>query len=147
MILYVSESGGIVTKEYSGTPAEEAQNLAAAKIVADVWGCIIALLEPQEKLGVKSADAAIYWRGSTTAELWEIKTNRTGTKNSVNKSLRKASKQSTRMLLHITAYISERDLFNGINGRIRLTNLQEIAIIRHGNIERYTRQDILNMFR
>lgn len=145
MILYVSESGGMVTKEYSGTPAEEAQNLAAAKIVANVWGCRIVLLKRITEAGIRSADVLIYQKGERHGEHWEIKTNVVGTKRSIGYSLRKANKQAKNVFLHITSNISREDLLDGIKGQIKYTNIQNIAIIKNNKIELLRRESILNM--
>lgn len=142
MILYVSESGGIVTKEYTGIPDEETQNLAAAKVIADVWGCVIALLQPSRDRGVKSADAIIF-RGGCLPVMWEIKTNLIPTSRAIDNALRKAGKQADKMILHILSNISDEKLWQGIKNRLRQTGLQELAIIKGNNITLYSREQIL----
>lgn len=125
-MVYESSGGGSVSKRYRGTPKEEAQNLAAAKVLADKKGWKIDLLENK---GVgKSCDARI------NGENWEIKTNYTPTKNSIDTLLRSAKGQSVNIILHIQSGIKLKDAVSATKNRMnRSLWIENVLIISKGN--------------
>lgn len=142
-VLYASSNGGVIIRGYDIIPKEEEQNLAASKILVDMWGCRIILLGRITERGVKTADAVIYWKDSKIGELWEIKTNISGTKGAIDTALRKANRQANRVILHIESTISDADLRSGIGDRLKRTGIMEIIIVRGNSAKRLTREEIL----
>ena len=93
--LYNRGTKGAVYSAYENQSTEEKDNLAACRVLADhlEWTCI--LLPRKEGMGMKSADM-MRLEDST---VWEIKTNRTGSENSICSSMRRASSQSRRLVM------------------------------------------------
>lgn len=120
--MYESASGGKVTKSYAGTPKEETQNLAAAKVLADKkgWKVDLQFNTPNRK----SADAKI------NGEYWEIKTNYTPTKNSIDTLLKSAKGQSGKIILHIQSDIGIRDVITTARARMnRSAWIENVLVI------------------
>lgn len=134
--MYESASGGKVTKSYSGTSREEAQNFAAVIPLAD-QGKNITLIQPVNKEGVRTADAII------DGEFWEIKTNKTPSKSAIDHEIRKANTQAKKMIINVTSGIDEETLLRGIKGRLPHTEIEELVIIKGGKIRRYVRDDFV----
>lgn len=119
--VYESASGGKVTKSYAGTPKEETQNFAAAKVIADKKGWTVDLLDnPPDK---KSADALI------NGEFWEIKTNFTPTASAVDSAIKNAKGQSRNIVLHIQSDIETKIAIKAVKRRLERNNHYDKVLI------------------
>lgn len=136
IVMYESASGGKVTKSYAGSPKEEAQNLAAVVPLAN-QGKHITLIPPVNKEGVRTADAVI------DGEFWEIKTNKTPSKSAIDHEIRKANTQAKRMIINVTSGIDEETLMRGIKGRLTHTKIEELVIIKDGEVRNYKKSDFV----
>ncbi len=136
IVMFESASGGKVTKSYAGTPKEEAQNLAAVIPLAN-QGKHINLISPVNKEGVRTADATI------DGEFWEIKTNKTPSKSAIDHEIRKANTQAKKMIINVTSGIDENTLLRGIKGRLPHTQIEELVIIKDGEIRNYKKSDFV----
>ena len=126
IVMYESASGGKVTKSYAGTPKEEAQNLSAAKVLADKkgWNVELRYNTPNRK----SADAKI------NGEDWEIKTNYTPTASAVDSAIKNAKGQARNVILHIQSDIETKDAVNAVKWRLaRKNHYDKVLIITKGN--------------
>lgn len=134
--MYESASGGKVTKSYAGTPKEEAQNLAAAKVLADKKGWHVDLLaNPHNK---KSADAKINGR------MWEIKTNGTATANAIDVAIKGAKGQARNVVLHIQSDIDIGLAVSVATKRLkRSAQFDEIIVIaKNGDLYELVKTDL-----
>ena len=136
-VLYESESGGSVVKNYKGTPKEERANFAALKTFADN-GSKVVLLETKKGYKVRTADCTI------NGVEWEIKTNQTATISAIDNAVHSCNGQSKNLILNVTSSLSDEDVFTGIKGRIMRTNIENIVVERNGEIQaRYKREDFV----
>ena len=94
-LLYTNGSAGTVYSAYDTCEHEKKDNLTACKILADHLGWTCVLLPRKEGMGMKSADMMRL----EDATIWEVKTNRTGSENSIVTSMRRASYQGKRLVI------------------------------------------------
>ena len=99
-----------MTKLYKKKSAEEEQNLAVAKIIADKLGVDVSLRynDPTKK----TADAII------NGEPWEIKTNYSSTKSAIDSSIKNAKGQARNIILHIQSDIKVKDAVMAVKHRM-----------------------------
>lgn len=103
-----------MTKLYKKKSAEEEQNLAVAKIIADKLGVDVNLRynDPTKK----TADATI------NGESWEIKTNYSPTKSAIDSSIKNAKGQAKNVILHIQSDIKVKDAVMAVKHRMDRSN-------------------------
>ncbi len=126
--VYKSKTGGWIRKDSDREEPEDAQNLKTAKILADN-GYRVQLLERSMEKGVKSADALI------DGELWEFKTNQSGTYGSISRNLRKAGHQANKVVLVMSARVPSEIIDRAIRGRVKIKgNINEVVVIMNKDI-------------
>ena len=120
-LLYCNGSAGAVYSAYNTCEREEKDNFIACKIIADQLGWRCVLLPRKEGMGMKSADMMRL----EDATIWEVKTNRTGSENSIATSMRRASCQSKRLVIRFdTNAIQQKTHGFNINKAVRMTKRQ-----------------------
>ena len=133
----VKTSGGnFVFIAYTKSEHEERDNLAACEVLADNLGWTCVLL-PRSNL-VKTADML----NASGREFWEIKTNRTGTANSVKKEMKRGSEQSENVIIRFdTEKLSAADFSyekmkqEVVKRKKEFTKLKKIMLITGKRIE------------
>jgi SPP1 gp7 family putative phage head morphogenesis protein len=117
---------------------EKAENLAVAKYFAEKYGEEIDLLgiTPEKK----NPDAF-----NRTRNIYqEYKTNKKPTISAIDNEIREAKKQADNIVLKIDSEISDGDLRNALQDRVkRSQSIKEIIIVRNGNDKKYLREDII----
>ena len=119
--LLYNGSSGAVYSAYDTCEREEKDNFSACKIIADQLGWTCILLPRKEGMGMKSADM-MRLEDST---VWEIKTNRTGSENSICSSMRRASCQSKRLVMRFdTKAIQQKTSVFNVKKAVRTVKRQ-----------------------
>lgn len=95
------------------------------------------MIQPVNKEGVRTADAIV------DGEFWEIKTNKTPSKSAIDHEIRKANTQAKRMIINVTSGIEEDVLMRGIKGRLPHTKIEELVIIKDGEVRNYKKSDFV----
>ena len=135
IILYKSPNGASVTKLYKKKSAEEEQNLAVAKIIADKLRGDVNLRynDPSQK----TADAII------NGEPWEIKTNYTATSSAIDSSIKNAKGQAKNIILHIQSDIKVKDAVIAVKRRLdRSSHFDRVFIVtKNGRIIRIVKKN------
>ena len=129
-------NGGSIIAEYAKKTKEESENIEALRPIAAL-GRTVTLIERSKTIGVRTADAII------DGEIWEVKTNYTPTKRAIGGAIRKANGQAEKMVINIKSDITDKDIYNGIKGQIKYTNIQEVIVVRNGKIVRFLRNDFV----
>ena len=120
-LLYTSGSVGVVYSAYDTCEREEKDNFIACKILADHLGWTCVLLPRKEGMGMKSADMMRL----EDATIWEVKTNRTGSENSIATSMRRASCQSKRLVIRFdTKAIQQKTKVFNVKKAVRTVRRQ-----------------------
>lgn len=139
---YISEAGGWVEVHETHGKLEVRQNLPVAVFLADL-GEQVRLLPVSRVQGAKNPDA-------TRNELeWEFKSPEGRTANAINKALRIANRQATRVLIQLSAEFDHRLIEEAIYNRVRrASNIIEVAIFLSNRLYHFSRMEILdNTFR
>lgn len=119
---------------------EKAENVEIASYLANKYGYEIDLIEKSNIPGVKSADTF-----NKTLEIkQEYKRIHKPTKSAVDNALRGTKEQAKHIVLDIKTDISNGDLRDSIQDRVkRSTWIEEVLVIRNGIDKTYLREDIL----
>jgi len=119
---------------------EKAENVEIASYLANKYGYEIDLIEKSNIPGVKSADTL----NKTLKIKQEYKRIHKPTKSAVDNALRGTKEQAKHIVLDIKTDISNGDLRDSIQDRVkRSTWIEEVLVIRNGIDKTYLREDIL----
>ncbi len=117
---------------------EKKENIEIGSYFSNKYGHIIDLIGRSDT--EKKADSYNHTLGHTQ----EYKRNNKATKSAIDNEIRSAAKQSNHIVLDIQSEISDGDLRNSIQDRIkRCKKLIDINIIRNGNDTTYLAKDII----
>ncbi len=119
-------SGGFIFKGLKKANDYE-QNLAAAKKLF-TRGDSIVIRDVVNQHGVKNADVLL------NGELAEIKTNRKGTSNSIDKQLQEGKDQSEHIILDVVSNIKPSVLEDAIYNRVRRTSKIKSLTVIYGDV-------------
>lgn len=115
---------------------ERIANLEIGRVLADLAE-VVWLLPTSGEPGARNPDAQI------DGADWEFKTNYAGTGTSIDTEIKRANKQATNVLLHLTVPMRIQDLENAIFGRVRqCAKLNKLRIIYNQQLSEFTRSEI-----
>ena len=134
-----TENGTVRVSSLHGKD-EKAENVDIASYLANKYGYEIDLIAKSDTPGVKSADTF-----NKTLEIkQEYKRIHKPTKSAVDNALRGTKEQAKHIVLDIKADISNGDLRDSIQDRVkRSTWIEEVLVIRNGIDKTYSRENIL----
>ncbi len=134
---YLSESGAEVLIHPLHTGPERADNEWIGRFLAD-GGETVKLLSISSEPNVKNPDAEI------AGMIWEFKTNRVGSANSVDNEIRRAHRQADCILLWLAVEIEVKKLENAIYNRVRqCPNLLKCRFIFRNRLYEFSRAQII----
>jgi hypothetical protein len=133
---YLSKSGAEILIHSLHIGPERTDNEWIARFLADN-GETVKLLPIGSEPNVKNPDAEI------EGDIWEFKTNRVGSANSVDNEIRRAHRQADCILLWLAAEIEVEKLENAIYNRVRqCPNLLKCRFIFRSRLYEFSRAQI-----
>ena len=122
--LYNRNTKGAVYSAYENQLAEEKDNLAVCRILADKLGTCVLLPPVPNK---KTADMM----RADDLSLWEIKTNHSGNAKTISRALQDAKTQSCNAIVHVVAGVCDMKAIERAAAlRKHFSALENIILIR-----------------